>query len=72
MSVPREDIFVIEKAGDKLFRLGHTKEGLSLLALALKYREELHGFSVRVPRRFACEIDESAGLAEVVNLEDRR
>lgn len=58
MSLTPIEVEMVEAGGQELLRRGVAKEGLALLALALKYRQ----YSVRVPERFAChDIDESAG-----------
>ena len=59
---PEKDIAAFEAGGEALMRVHDTPNALRLLALALQIRAEHEGF--------ACDIDESAGMAEVVELHE--
>lgn len=54
-----DDIEAMEKAGEELMRSHKTAEGLPVLAAALRLRQ---AWSMYEP--FACNVDESAGLAD--------
>ena len=64
-AVSISDIETIERAGHVLFRLAENDQAIKLLALALRLREE-----ALTPVKFFCDIDESGGLAEVVELDE--
>ena len=61
---PEKDIPALEAGGVALMRDGDSTNGLRLLALALLIRN-MQGV-------FACDIYESAGMAEVVELRSRK
>lgn len=65
VAVSAEQIATIESVGQDLLRQGDATRGLALLALCLAWRSV--GIVI-APARFQCEPDESAGLAEVVDL----
>lgn len=65
LKVCMEDIEAIEKAGEELMRSSKPSEGLSVLTIALRLREAWRLFD---PPAFACDIDESAGMADVIEL----
>jgi hypothetical protein len=64
VSLSREDILAIEKAAEAQIAHGGVKEGFYLLSRCLSWRFDA-GIS---GEPFRCHIDESAGLAEVVEL----
>lgn len=67
-SVPltEEQYLFIEDLGKELLRAAQHETATKLLAIALAWR-----VSPEVPNVFACDgIDESAGMAELVNLHD--
>lgn len=61
-ALSREDVALIESAGKALLRKRENDLGLRVLGLALVLRSQ-QGW-------FACDVDESAGLAEIVDLHD--
>lgn len=63
-SVPldEEQYLFIEDLGKEFIRAGQQEKGTRLLAIALAWR-------VSPVARFECEVDESAGMADVVELE---
>lgn len=66
-SIFPDDLETLEAAGALLFRHHENTAGIRLLALALRLREQT-GFR-KAGVMFACDdIDESAGMAEVVEL----
>ena len=60
-----EDIQAIEDAGYSLYRAHEDTQALALHALALRLRA-ISGFG----GAFECDVDESAGMAEIVDLHD--
>jgi len=66
LKVCMEDIEALEKAGEELMRSFKTSEGLNVLTIALRLREAWRLFDPV----FACDVDESAGMAEVVELRE--
>lgn len=62
-----EDIEALEKAGEELMRSSKPSEGLNVLTVALRLRQE---WALYEPPAFACDVDESAGMAEVTDLHD--
>jgi hypothetical protein len=63
VSLSREDIIAIEKAAVALMYGGNQKDGTYLLSRCLVWRSDSG-----VGGAFRCDIDESAGMAEVVEL----
>ena len=59
------DILAIENAGYSLYRAKEDSQALTLHALALRFRSEL---GIGLHDEFRCDVDESAGMAEVVEL----
>jgi hypothetical protein len=60
MTLTREDVQTLEAAGKALLRHHENELGTRVLVLALLHR----------PPVFACNVDESAGMAEVVELQN--
>ena len=60
------DLEDIEAAGKALIRLDGGTTGLRILAIALRLREQ-SGFRA-ADQVFMCDVDESAGMAEVYEL----
>jgi len=65
--VTAQDIQAIEDAGYSLYRAGEDTQALTLHALALRLRS-LGGIWPK--QEFHCEVDASAGMADVVDLHD--
>ena len=79
-----EDIEAMEKAGEELMRSHKAAQGLNVLTVALRLRQEwqmyeplAEGEEVRWSWRpgyrgpvapFVCNVDESAGMADVVEM----
>lgn len=63
IAVDSETVRLIEIAGERLLREGEYYRGTKLLAFVLAWRAL--GRTVE----FRCDIDESAGMAEVVELQ---
>ncbi len=59
-TITPQDILEIEEAVYALYRNGENGIAVRMAAIALRKRGELSGF--------VCEIDESAGMAEVIEL----
>lgn len=55
-----EDIVAMEKAGEFLFRHHESTVALEVLTIALRLRQSIG---------FACNVDESAGMADVIELQ---
>jgi hypothetical protein len=64
VSLSREDILAIEKAAEAQIAHGGVKEGFYLLSRCLTWRYDA-GIG---GEPFRCHVDESAGMAEVVEL----
>lgn len=62
------DLEDLEEAGKRLLRLHDSTTGLRILAIALRLREQ-SGFRA-ADQVFMCDVDESAGMAEVVELQN--
>ena len=60
------DLEDLEEAGKRLIRHHDTTTGLRLLAIALRLREQ-SGFRA-ADQVFMCDVDESAGMADVIEL----
>jgi hypothetical protein len=60
------DLEDIEDAGKALIRLDGGATGLRILAIALRLREQ-SGFRA-ADQVFMCDVDESAGMADVIEL----
>lgn len=65
VSVRAGDIETLEEAMEALYRAHDNTLALRLGALALRLREASGFHHERV---FACDVDESAGMAEIVEL----
>jgi hypothetical protein len=66
-SITAEDIQAIEDAGYTLYRVKEDTQALGLHALALRLRATSGLWETR---EFHCNVDESAGMAEIVDLHD--
>ena len=62
-----KDIEAMEKAGEELMRSHKATQGLAILVVALRLRQE---WQMHEPLAFACNVDESAGMAEIHDLHD--
>ena len=67
VSVTAEDIQAIEDAGYTLYRVKEDTQALGLHALALRLRATSGLWETR---EFRCNVDESAGMAEVHELHE--
>jgi hypothetical protein len=61
-----DDLETLETCGELLIREGHSAPGVRLLAICLRLREQTQLYAAE--QVFACNPDESAGLAEVHEL----
>jgi hypothetical protein len=65
--VDEHDLGVIDEAMQALFRAHRTVNAVALGSVCLRLRRQ---YAALETRAFRCEPDESAGLAEVVELHD--
>ena len=63
-----EDIEAMEKAGEELMRSHKAAQGLNVLTVALRLRQEWQMYEPLPVASFVCHVDESAGLADVVEM----
>ena len=68
MPICFEDIEEMEREGEELMRLNRAGLGVKALARSLRLRQE---WSMHEPLAFACDVDESAGMADVVEMHDQ-
>jgi hypothetical protein len=66
--ITRSDIITLENAGETLYRLGQNQLAIAVFALCLRELKEMNSNLDAVGLAFLCDIDESAGMAEVVEL----
>lgn len=68
VAIDYETIQCIESVGEDLLRQQDNDRGLRLLTLVLTWRTLGKRGQGNLERIFECDVDESAGLAEVVEL----
>lgn len=66
MTLCAEDLEDLERAGKSLLRHHETTFGIRLLGIVLRLREQ-SGFCA-ADQVFMCDVDESAGMADVVEI----